>query len=139
MWVHLRHENKGKCPYTKTIRKDRVIAIPVAHGEGRFIFERRKEHEYLQRLYDDDQLVFRYCTDEGNPAEGKFPANPNGAFHDIAGICDSTGTIFGLMPHPERAYFGWQLPNWTKSSKVLKYGDGKEIFQSMANYLIRRF
>jgi phosphoribosylformylglycinamidine synthase len=139
MWIHLRHENKGKCLYTRDIRKDKIIAVPVAHGEGRFVFERRKEHEYLRRLYDDDQLVFRYCTEEGNPAEGKFPANPNGAFHDIAGICDSTGTIFGLMPHPERAYFGWQLPDWTKGSKVLKYGDGKEIFQSMANYLIRRF
>jgi phosphoribosylformylglycinamidine synthase I len=139
MWIHLRHESKGKCIFTKIIGKGKVIAVPVAHGEGRFIFEREKEREYLQRLYDEDQLVFRYCTEAGSSAEGRFPINPNGAFHDIAGVCDSTGTIFGLMPHPERAYFGWQLPDWTKSSKFLKYGDGKEIFLSMANYLIRRF
>lgn len=139
MWIHLRHENNGKCVFTRTLGKGKVIAIPVAHGEGRFMFEREKEREYLQRLYDDDQLVFRYCTDEGNPADGEFPINPNGAFHDIAGVCDSTGTIFGLMPHPERAYFGWQLPEWTRSGKVAKHGDGKKIFQSMADYLIRRF
>lgn len=139
MWVHVRHENHGKCIFTKDIKKGKVIAIPVAHGEGRFIFEREKEREYLRKLYDEDQLVFRYCSEAGSPAEGKFPINPNGAFHDIAGVCDSTGTIFGLMPHPERAYFDWQLPDWTKRGKVLKYGDGKEIFQSMANYLIRRF
>jgi len=138
MWVHVRHENRGKCVFTKDIRKGKAIAIPVAHGEGRFIFEHEKEREHLQRLYDDDQLVFRYCTEAGSPAESEFPINPNGAFHDIAGVCDSTGTIFGLMPHPERAYFGWQLPNWTRG-KVPRYGDGKEIFQSMANYLIRRF
>ena len=139
MWVHVRHENHGKCIFTKDIRKGKVIAIPVAHGEGRFIFDRENEREYLGKLYDEDQLVLRYCTEAGSHAEGKFPINPNGAFHDIAGVCDSTGTIFGLMPHPERAYFGWQLPDWTKGSKVLEYGDGKEIFQSMANYLIRRF
>jgi len=139
MWIHLRHENKRKCIFTRTFRKGKVIAIPIAHAEGRFMFEREKEREYLQRLYDEDQLVFRYCTEEGGPAEGKFQFNPNGAFHDIAGVCDSTGTTLGLMPHPERAYFGWQLPDWTKTGKVPEHGDGKEIFQSMANYLIRRF
>jgi phosphoribosylformylglycinamidine synthase I len=138
MWIHLRHENKGKCIFTRDIKRGKVIAIPVAHGEGRFIFDRENEREYLGKLYDEDQLVFRYCTDEGSPAEGEFPTNPNGAFYDIAGVCDSTGTIFGLMPHPERAYFGWQLPDWTRG-KVSRYGDGKEIFLSMANYLIRRF
>ncbi len=116
-----------------------MLAIPIAHAEGKFMFERERERDYLQRLYDEDQLVLRYCAEDGGFAEGEFPVNPNGAFHDIAGVCDSTGTIFGLMPHPERAYFGWQLPDWTKKGKAPKYGDGKEIFQSMANYLIRRF
>ncbi len=139
MWIHLKHENEGKCVFTRTLKKDKVISIPVAHGEGRFMFEREKEREYLQRLCDEDQLVFRYCSQGGSFADGRFPVNPNGAFHDIAGVCDSTGTVFGLMPHPERAYFGWQLLDWTKRGKASRYGDGKEIFQSMANYLIRRF
>lgn len=135
-WVHLKHENAGKCVFTSALRRGEVLRMPVAHAEGRFMFEKKKEHEYLQGLYDNDQLVFRYCTEEGEYADGKYPFNPNGAFHDIAGICDSTGTIFGLMPHPERAYYGWQLPDWTKKERVPKYGDGKAIFESLIEYLI---
>ena len=139
MWIHLKHENAGKCAFTQTIKKEEVLAIPVAHAEGRFMFERKKEHVLLKKLYDNDQLVFRYCTEEGEYANGKYPVNPNGAFYDIAGICDSTGTIFGLMPHPERAYYGWQLPQWTKKERVPTYGNGKTIFESMINYLIKKF
>jgi phosphoribosylformylglycinamidine synthase I len=139
MWVHLKHENKSKCIFTQAVKQGEVLTIPVAHGEGRFIFEKEKEHDYLQRLHDNDQLVFRYCSDEGELANSKFPTNPNGAFYDIAGICDSTGTIFGLMPHPERAYYGWQLPEWTRGSKIPRYGDGKKIFESMIKYLTTKF
>jgi len=138
-WVHLKHENAGRCVFTQTIEKGQVLAMPVAHAEGRFMLEKEKERDYFQRLCDNDQLVFRYCTEEGEYVGGKFPLNPNGAFHDIAGICDSTGTIFGLMPHPERAYYGWQLQEWTKKERFSKYGDGKTIFASMTKYLIKKF
>jgi len=138
-WVYLRHENAGKCVFTQTIRKGEVLRVPVSHAEGRFVFEKKNESKYLQRLCDSDQLVFRYCTEEGEYANGSFPFNPNGAFHDIAGICDSSGTIFGLMPHPERAYYGWQLPDWTKRKRVPRHGDGKTFFESIIHYLIRNF
>jgi len=138
-WVNLKHENSGNCVFTKGIKKGEVLRIPVAHAEGRFMFLREKEKSCLQRLYDDDQLVFRYCDEDGEYAEGRFPVNPNGAFHDIAGICDSTGTIFGLMPHPERSYYGWQLPDWTSEESVPKYGDGRLIFESITEYLTKRF
>jgi len=110
----------------------------VAHAEGRFIFSKEREKEYLKRLYDSDQLVFRYCDESGKYAEGEYPINPNGAFHDIAGICSPSGTIFGLMPHPERAYYSWQLPDWTKREVISKYGDGRLIFESMVEYLEKR-
>jgi phosphoribosylformylglycinamidine synthase I len=139
IWIHLKHENKGKCVFTRKVKETEVLRIPIAHGEGRFTFDKRKEDEFLKRLYESDQLVFRYCTEEGEPAEGKFPINPNGAFHDIAGICDSSGTVLGLMPHPERAYYGWQQPNWTKRERVPKYGDGRLIFESIAEYLTKKF
>jgi phosphoribosylformylglycinamidine synthase len=139
MWVHLKHENNGKCVFTRGVPKKEVLTIPVAHAEGKFMFEKQKERDYLQRLYDNDQLVFRYCTEEGEYADEKYPFNPNGAFHDIAGICDSTGTIFGLMPHPERAYHGWQLPDWTKRERIPRHGDGKTIFESIIRYLIKKF
>ena len=90
-------------------------------------------------LYDNDQLVFRYCDENGLYADGKYPLNPNGSFNDIAGICNPEGTVFGLMPHPERAYYGWQLPDWTLSNTLPTYGDGMLFFQSMADYLSKRF
>jgi len=139
MWAHLRHESKGRCVFTSSIRANAVVRIPIAHGEGRFMFEKNKQDEHLSRLYENDQLVFRYCNEEGKAAEGKFPINPNGSFHDVAGICDSSGTIFGLMPHPERAYFSWQQPDWTRREKLNEYGDGKLIFQSVIGYLNRKF
>jgi len=137
-WVYLRHENKGNCIFTSKIPENSVLRIPIAHAEGRFLFPKEKEQEYLERLYDNDQLVFRYCNEKGEPAEGKYPANPNGSFHDIAGICNPDGTIFGLMPHPERAYYGWQLPDWTKTGTPEKYGDGRLIFESMVEYLLKK-
>jgi len=139
MWIHLKHVSKGKCVFTSKIGADSVIRIPVAHGEGRFIFEKGKQREHLGKLSERDQLVFRYCTGEGDAAEGKFPVNPNGSFNDIAGICDSSGTIFGLMPHPERAYFRWQQPDWTRRERLGKYGDGRLIFESVVEYLTRKF
>jgi len=139
MWVHIKHENKGKCVFTRKVKEGAVLRIPIAHAEGRFMFEKKKENDYLKKLYENDQLVFRYCNEEGEHAEGKFPINPNGAFHDIAGICDSTGTIFGLMPHPERAYYDWQQPDWTKGDKVSNFGDGELIFESTVSYLTKKF
>jgi len=139
MWVHLKHESKGKCIFTKKVKEAAVLRIPIAHAEGRFIFEKRKEEDYLEKLYEKDQLVFRYCNGEGEHVKGKFPINPNGAFHDIAGICDPTGTIFGLMPHPERAYYSWQQPDCTRRESVPKYSDGRQIFQSITEYLSKKF
>jgi phosphoribosylformylglycinamidine synthase I len=138
-WVYLKHVNSGNCIFTRSIRKGNVINIPVAHGEGRFLFSKENEQKYLQKLYDNDQLVFRYCDKNGEYPNGEFPINPNGTFHDIAGICNPAGTVFGLMPHPERAFYGWQLPDWTKTETMPTYGDGKLVFQSMIEYLQKRF
>jgi phosphoribosylformylglycinamidine synthase len=139
MWVHLKHENSGRCIFTQKIPKEKVLKIPIAHAEGRFMFPKDKEKEYLQRLYENDQLVFRYSDEKGRYADGEFPTNPNGAFHDIAGICSSDSTIMGLMPHPERAYYGWQLPDWTRKPEIPEYGDGRLIFESAVEYLTRKF
>jgi phosphoribosylformylglycinamidine synthase I len=138
-WIHLRHENNRKCIFTRKIPTGKILKIPVAHSEGRFLFPKERETEYLEKLRDNDQLVFRYCDPNGSYAEGKYPVNPNGAFHDIAAICNPSGTVFGLMPHPERAYYGWQLPDWTRKERLPEYGDGKLIFESIVEYLTRKF
>jgi phosphoribosylformylglycinamidine synthase I len=137
-WVSIKHENKGNCVFTRKIPKGRVLRVPVAHSEGRFIFAKEKEKRNLERLRVNDQLVFRYCRKDGEYAYGEFPVNPNGSFHDIAGICNPEGTIFGLMPHPERAFYWWQQPDWTRQKQMLQYSDGKLIFESLVSYLEKK-
>jgi phosphoribosylformylglycinamidine synthase len=138
-WVYLKHENHGKCVFTCKIPKGKVLRMPVAHAEGRFLFPKEKERRCLKRLYENDQLVFRYCDKGGNYANGVYPTNPNGSFHDIAGICNPEGTVFGLMPHPERAFFWWQQPDWTRQTLMPFHGDGKLIFESLITYLEKKF
>jgi phosphoribosylformylglycinamidine synthase len=137
-WIYLKHENKGNCMFTSRIPAGKTIHIPIAHGEGRLLFPKEKEKVLLKKIVDEDMLVFRYCSKEGEVAEGKYPDNPNGSFYDIAGICNPEGNIFGLMPHPERALYWWQLPNWTSQQKMLQYGDGKLIFQSIIDKLTKK-
>jgi len=137
-WVYIKHENKGKCVFTREIPKEKVLRMPVAHSEGRFMFAKEKEKQCLERLYENDQLVFRYCDKNGEYADGRFPTNPNGSFHDIVGVCNPEGTIFGLMPHPERAFYWWQQPDWTRQERMPQYGDGKLIFESLISYLEKK-
>jgi len=137
-WVYLRHENRGNCVFTAKVLEGKVLRMPVGHAEGRFLFPKDKEDQHLEKIYDNDQLVFRYCREDGEPASGNYPDNPNGSFHDIAGICNADGTVFGLMPHPERAYYGWQLPDWTRMKSMKKYGDGRIIFESMVDYVAKK-
>ena len=136
-WIYLKHENLGKCMFTSHIPVGKIIHIPIAHGEGRWLFPKEKEQALLKRLIDEDMLVFRYCNKDGKAADGAYPANPNGSFHDIAGICNKEGNIFGLMPHPERAMYWWQQPDWTRQPKLTQYGDGKLIFQSIIDKLTK--
>ncbi|UCE29053.1 MAG: phosphoribosylformylglycinamidine synthase I [Candidatus Bathyarchaeota archaeon] len=134
-WVHVRHVNSGRCIFTQKIPKGKMLRMPVAHAEGRFIFSKENEEALLEQLRDNDQLVFVFCSENGGPAGGKYPANPNGSFYDIAGLCNAEGTIFGLMPHPERAYYRWQQPDWTQTDAASPYGDGRLVFESMVEYL----
>jgi phosphoribosylformylglycinamidine synthase len=137
-WVNIRNENRGKCVFTHRIPRGKTLRVPVAHAEGRFIFARQQEAHSLERLYENDQLVFRYCTKNGEHADGRYPTNPNGAYHDIAGICNPEGTILGLMPHPERAFYWWQQPDWTRQREMPEYGDGKILFENIVSYLEKK-
>jgi phosphoribosylformylglycinamidine synthase len=137
-WVYLKNENKGKCIFTSKISNDQIIHLPIAHGEGRFLFPKEKEQTLLEQLYENDMVVLRYCNKDGKIAEGEYPTNPNGSFHDIAGICNPEGTVFGLMPHPERAMYWWQQPDWTNQQALQQYGDGKLVFESLIDRLARK-
>lgn len=91
-WVKLVSSNE--CLWTKGIKN---IDLPVAHGEGRFV----APDETIRELLDQGQVVFQYADEDGTPTM-KFPENPNGSSYAVAGIRNPSGTVFGLMPHPER-------------------------------------
>jgi phosphoribosylformylglycinamidine synthase I len=93
--VHLRVEN-ADTPWTRAYDEGEVIELPIAHGEGRF----EVPDERLAELEDDDRVLFRYCTPEG---EVTPEANPNGSKHSVAGVLGERDSVAVLMPHPERA------------------------------------
>jgi len=128
-WVYLKHVGNGKCVFTRGIKE--VIYLPVAHGEGKFT---TIGEETLDSLETGHQVVFRYVDADGNDAG--YPWDPNGSDRHIAGICDSTGRIFGLMPHPERHLSKYSHPRWTR--EVLpEEGDGLVIFRNAVEYAQR--
>jgi phosphoribosylformylglycinamidine synthase subunit PurQ / glutaminase len=127
-WVYLKSPG-SKCVWTKGLPK--VIYLPVAHGEGKFV---AKDKEVLGKLKNKGQVVFQYCDQKGNP--GDYPVNPNGSEANIAGICDESGRIFGLMPHPERHADLLQHPRWT-AEKGAREGDGLKIFKNGVEYARR--
>jgi len=137
-WVYLRVENP-KTPFTSLLEEGKVIRIPVGHGEGRFVLPKDREKEYLKKLLRNRQIVLRYAKSDGRPAETIYPFNPNGSVYDIAGICNPQGNVFGLMPHPERAFFWWQLPDWTRMESPPKHGDGWFILESAVSYVCENF
>lgn len=137
-WIYLKQENRGKCKFTNKIPEGQVLRMPIAHGEGRLLFPKEKETELLKKLADEDMVVFRYCDKNGKVADGKYPTNPNGSTYDIAGICNREGNIFGLMPHPERAMFWWQQPDFTRQQQMSQYGDGKLVFQNIIDSLTKK-
>lgn len=112
--------------------------VPVAHGEGKF----DADPGILDEIESKGLVAFTYARPDGSPASGKFPYNPNGAVHDIAGITDESGRILIMMPHPERAVRFTQLPDWTKQKTLLqragqpvpKYGPGLKVFQNAISY-----
>jgi phosphoribosylformylglycinamidine synthase I len=121
-WVHLAVNKESPCVFTRGID---TMYLPVAHGEGKVI----ADPEVLPELN-----VALYYSDEHKNREVGYPYNPNGSVRNIAGICDTSGRIFGLMPHPERHIRGTQHPQWTRQ-KARKYGDGFQIFLNAVNWV----
>ena len=100
---------------TSKLRIGQVLKVPIAHGEGKFY----ADETTLQSLKENDQVLFRYCDAQGNITE---EANPNGALENIAGICNKSRNVFGMMPHPERC-----------AENILGNTDGRLIFESILN------
>src|SRR5262249_29944864 len=125
-WIYLK-ANPEKSPFLKGYDQ---FTLPIAHGEGRFVC---REGWILKGLEQTGQVVLRYVDEAGKP--GPFPVNPNGSQADIAGVCDVTGRVLGLMPHPERHVLPTQHPRWTRNG-LKEEGDGLRVFRNAVEFFL---
>ncbi len=134
-WIDLKINPNSHCVFTKGIE---TLHIPVAHGEGNFI----APQHIIDSLITNNQIIMQYIKPDKTLAQGQFPFNPNGSMLDIAAICDKTGRIMGMMPHPERHIYFMQRDNWTylreeyrrNNKDVPEFGEGLQIFKNAVQY-----
>ena len=136
-WVNLKMNHESPCVFTRGLSH---MELTVRHGEGKFY----ASAEDIDLLFSHGQVVAQYVNEKGDEAGGQWPMNPNGSLRDIAGICDPTGRIFGLMPHPEAFNHYTNHPDWTRRKDILlrqgksmdsKEGDGILIFRNAVAYM----
>ena len=108
-----------------------IIRFPVAHAEGKFIL---KNNFLLTKLEKNKQIVLRYVNPSGENAP--YPYNPNGSTAAIAGVCDETGLVVGMMPHPERAIINIHQPDWLRNQNKEVYYYGFQFFKNVIEYCL---
>jgi phosphoribosylformylglycinamidine synthase I len=128
LWVNLAVDG-DRCVFLKDI--DRIY-LPIAHAEGKFVV---RDTDGLNRLKANGQLALRYCDDSEQMSDAllPFPTNPNGSAANVAGVCDDTGRVLGLMPHPERHIDLTHHPRWTRGEGQ-DPGDGLALFQNAVKF-----
>lgn len=124
-WVNLQPISQ-RCIWTQGL--DEIITCPIAHGEGNF---QTNHQSLLTHLTAHDQIALTYTHPDVSPANGEYPANPNGSLLDIAGICNPAGNVLGLMPHPENHIHPWQHPRHTRGESN---GSGLVLFENGVKY-----
>jgi phosphoribosylformylglycinamidine synthase subunit PurQ / glutaminase len=125
-WIRLATNAHSACIFTRDLAP--LLSLPVGHGEGRVL----ADDAVLDQIEAAGQVVLRYVDASGIPAT-RYPDNPNGSARNIAGICNATGTVFGLMPHPDRAFLSHLHPDWLRDKRRTE-GDGLAIFRNMVAY-----
>ncbi len=129
-WVHLAVD-ETPCVFLRGIER---MYLPMAHAEGKFV---AADEAVLEQLRSTGRLAIRYCDGENGSVAGQtlaFPANPNGATANVAGVCDASGRVFGLMPHPERHIDFTHHPYWTRRETQPSAGDGLAMFQNAVSW-----
>lgn len=128
-WVNLKVNPDSPCVFSRGVD---TVRLPIRHGEGKFV----AEPETLARIKDENLVVLRYADETGEPTE-QFPDNPNGSLDAIAGICDPSGRIFGLMPHPEAFLSPYNAPDWTRKrfeGPLPERGEGFVFFKNAVEF-----
>ena len=127
-WVHLKVNALSPCVFTKGLEK---ICLPVRHGEGKFI---TAAPAIAKELSEKGLACLHYTDERYREATMEYPDNPNGSAEGVAGICDETGRIFGLMPHPEAYLHRTHHPRWTRE-ELPEEGAGVAIFRNAVTYI----
>lgn len=126
-WVYLKANAQSPCVFTKGIN---VMYLPVRHGEGKFI---PQNSTVLTQIEKFNLFSLQYCRANGLPTT-EYPTNPNGSVKAIAGICNETGRLFGLMPHPEAYLHCTNHPRWTRES-LPEAGQGLALFRNAIDFI----
>jgi phosphoribosylformylglycinamidine synthase I len=126
-WVTLK-VNATRCPWF--LAGYQKLYVPVAHGEGKFVC---RESWILKGLDQTGQICLKYVDADGRP--GAYPINPNGSQADAAGVCDTTGRVLGVMPHPERHTLPVQHPQWTRRG-LAPEGEGLRLFKNAVGFFL---
>jgi phosphoribosylformylglycinamidine synthase subunit PurQ / glutaminase len=138
--TRIKHTGNGSSLLTKNMQTGEVRFVPSAHGEGRLILATEAAEKRVQALRDDGQVVFTY-TDEDGADDVPYPLNPNGSPGGVAGVTNPEGNVLGLMPHPERSFWRWQHPDWTRSptfpTDETPFGDGQVVLEGVLQYAER--
>ena len=125
-WVRLSFDPGSPCVWTRGLHR---MELPARHGEGKFLAE---SAALLGQLEAQRQVVARYLGPDDRPTE-QWPYNPNGSPRAVAGICDPSGRLFGLMPHPDAYLYGFHHPRWLKrraEGTLPDEGEGLAIFRN---------
>ncbi len=128
-WVYLKCDPDSPSVFTKGISGG--IYLPIRHGEGKFLVE---SDEVLAKIEDRHLSVLKYSDAEYTTPTMEFPLNPNGSINSIAGLCDESGRLMGLMPHPEAFLHRTNHPRWTRES-LPEEGDGLILFRNAVEYI----
>ena len=128
-WVYLKSNDASPSIFTRGI--ERGIYLPIRHGEGKFV---TSSQEILEEIERKNLAVLKYSDPEYLNPTMEFPLNPNGSMNGIAGICDESGLLMGLMPHPEAFHHRTNHPRWTRE-ELPEDGDGLIIFRNAADYV----
>lgn len=127
-WVYLKADAESPCVFTRGLDG---IYLPVRHGEGKLVAE---SEQVLAELEARHLAVLKYATADFTPTM-EYPANPNGSMAAVAGLCDETGRLFGLMPHPEAYVHRTQHPRWTREENLPEEGMGLWLYQNAVRFI----
>jgi phosphoribosylformylglycinamidine synthase len=125
-WITLCFDPDSPCVWTRGLER---MDLPTRHGEGKFVTE---SDEVFERLQQNRQVVARYVGPDGEPTQ-QWPHNPNGSAGAVAGVCDPSGRLFGMMPHPDAYLYPFQHPHWGRrrlAGDVGCEGDGVRLFRN---------